>query len=152
GNGQGGPGYKIPNEPNDKVKFDKGGKFAMANAGPNTGGSQFFITEGARTMLNQGYTIFGEVVEGTDGEEIVKKIARAEIGQFNPDGTGRPKVDVVVQSVKIVRVPKGTATADVLKELGGSAPATEPEATKAEAPKDHEHKEGDGHVHTEGDG
>jgi cyclophilin family peptidyl-prolyl cis-trans isomerase len=65
GTGMGGPGYEFQNEVSD-LSFDKAGVVAMANAGPDTNGSQFFITFGPADWLNGGYTIFGQVVEGMD--------------------------------------------------------------------------------------
>jgi cyclophilin family peptidyl-prolyl cis-trans isomerase len=65
GTGAGGPGYEFVNEDND-LKFDKAGVVAMANAGRDTNGSQFFITFGPQDYLNGGYTIFGQVVSGMD--------------------------------------------------------------------------------------
>jgi peptidyl-prolyl cis-trans isomerase A (cyclophilin A) len=65
GTGMGGPGYKFEDEFSD-LKFDKPGKLAMANAGPNTNGSQFFITVAATPWLTNRHTIFGQVVEGQD--------------------------------------------------------------------------------------
>jgi len=73
--GSGGPGYQLPNETKPDVKFDRPGRLAMANAGPDTGGSQFFITEVPRPSLNGGYTIFGQC----DGEEVVKAVARVPV-------------------------------------------------------------------------
>jgi peptidyl-prolyl cis-trans isomerase A (cyclophilin A) len=73
GTGMGGPGYKFADEIGPDNKFDKPGLLAMANAGPNTNGSQFFITEVPTPHLNKGHTIFGEVVKGF---ELVPKIAR----------------------------------------------------------------------------
>jgi cyclophilin family peptidyl-prolyl cis-trans isomerase len=65
GTGAGGPGYKFVNEDSD-LKFDKAGVVAMANAGRDTNGSQFFITFGPAETLNGGYTIFGQVISGMD--------------------------------------------------------------------------------------
>ena len=65
GTGGGGPGYEFENEESD-LTFDKAGVVAMANAGPDTNGSQFFITFGPTPHLNGGYTIFGQVIEGMD--------------------------------------------------------------------------------------
>src|SRR4030095_4841977 len=65
GTGMGGPGYQFENE-NSDLTFDKPGVVAMANAGPDTNGSQFFITFGPTPQLNGGYTIFGQVIEGMD--------------------------------------------------------------------------------------
>jgi len=73
GTGTGGPGYRFEDEIGPDNRFDKPGLLAMANAGPNTNGSQFFITEVPTPHLNRGHTIFGEVVKGF---ELVPKIAR----------------------------------------------------------------------------
>ena len=97
GNGMGGPGYKFEDETKvSSHRFDKPGKLAMANAGPNTNGSQFFITVAPTEWLTGKHTIFGEVVEGYD---VVEKISNVPRG-----GNDRPKKDVTVQSVKIERV------------------------------------------------
>jgi peptidyl-prolyl cis-trans isomerase A (cyclophilin A) len=74
GTGTGGPGYKFEDEFRSGRKFDKAGLLAMANSGPNTNGSQFFITEVPTPWLNGKHTIFGEVTAGFD---LVPKIARA---------------------------------------------------------------------------
>ena len=74
GNGMGDPGYKFKNETSPTVKFDRPGRLAYANAGPDTNGSQFFITEEAYPSLNGGYTIFGQCDPAA--VELVKKIAR----------------------------------------------------------------------------
>jgi peptidyl-prolyl cis-trans isomerase A (cyclophilin A) len=74
GTGTGGPGYKFQDEIGPDNKFTKPGLLAMANAGPGTNGSQFFITEIATPWLDKGHTIFGEVVKGV---ELVPKITRA---------------------------------------------------------------------------
>ena len=74
GTGTGGPGYKFADEIGPDNAFTRPGLLAMANAGPNTNGSQFFITEVETPWLNKGHTIFGEVVRGG---ELVPKIARA---------------------------------------------------------------------------
>ncbi|MDD2922063.1 MAG: peptidylprolyl isomerase [Anaerolineales bacterium] len=65
GSGMGGPGYEFVNEDSD-LTFNKAGVVAMANAGRDTNGSQFFITFGPTEQLNGGYTIFGQVIEGMD--------------------------------------------------------------------------------------
>jgi cyclophilin family peptidyl-prolyl cis-trans isomerase len=83
GTGGGGPGYEFVNEDND-LKFDKAGVVAMANAGRDTNGSQFFITFGPADFLNGGYTIFGQVTEGMD---VVNAITRRDPDQ-QPTFTG----------------------------------------------------------------
>ncbi|MFN0061762.1 MAG: peptidylprolyl isomerase [Myxococcaceae bacterium] len=94
GRGTGGPGYQFEDEFKSGRKFDKPGLLAMANAGPNTNGSQFFITVVATPWLSGKHTIFGEVVSGQD---IVNRVAN-EI----PKGAGdRPKTDVVLQTLTI---------------------------------------------------
>ena len=96
GNGTGGPGYQFEDETKGSPhRFDKPGKLAMANAGPNTNGSQFFITVAPTTWLTGKHTIFGEV---TEGQDVVDKITSL------PRNTqDRPKKDVKVNSVKIER-------------------------------------------------
>jgi len=74
GDGTGDPGYKFKNETSPDVTFDRPGRLAYANAGPDTNGSQFFITEVPYPSLNGGYTIFGQCDD--DAVELVKKIAR----------------------------------------------------------------------------
>ncbi|HTK94525.1 MAG TPA: peptidylprolyl isomerase [Terriglobales bacterium] len=96
GTGFGGPGYKFQDETaGSPHKFDKPGKLAMANAGPNTNGSQFFITVAATTWLTGKHTIFGEVVEGM---EIVNKISKAKTV-----ANDKPAKEIRVNSVTIER-------------------------------------------------
>jgi len=97
GNGMGGPGYRFEDETiGSPHKFDKPGKLAMANSGPNSNGSQFFLTVAPTTWLTGKHTIFGEVVEGQD---IVTKISLVPRG-----GQDKPQKPVVVESVTIERV------------------------------------------------
>ncbi len=98
GNGMGSPGYKFNDETNDKV-FDKKGVLAMANSGPNTNGSQFFITVAPTPWLNGHHTIFGQVIEGQD---IVDKISEVPRDQANGD---RPLTEVKLTRIVIQRYP-----------------------------------------------
>jgi peptidyl-prolyl cis-trans isomerase A (cyclophilin A) len=96
GTGMGGPGYQFEDETKGSAhRFDKAGKLAMANAGPNTNGSQYFITVGKTDWLTGKHTIFGEVVEGYDVVEKISKVAR--------NRQDRPNKDVVVTSLTIER-------------------------------------------------
>jgi peptidyl-prolyl cis-trans isomerase A (cyclophilin A) len=96
GTGMGGPGYQFEDETKGSPhKFDRPGKLAMANAGPNTNGSQFFLTVAPTTWLTGKHTIFGEVVEGQD---VVDKITRVPRNRQD-----RPLNDVVLNSVTIER-------------------------------------------------
>ncbi|HET9282870.1 MAG TPA: peptidylprolyl isomerase [Candidatus Angelobacter sp.] len=96
GTGMGGPGYKFQDETKGSPhKFDKTGKLAMANAGPGTNGSQFFITVAATPWLTGNHTIFGEVVEGQD---VVDKISKVQRGRQD-----RPVKDVVINAITIER-------------------------------------------------
>ena len=97
GNGMGGPGYRFEDETKGSPhKFDTPGKLAMANSGPNTNGSQFFITVAPTTSLTGKHTIFGEFVEG---QNIVTKISLVPKG-----GQDKPHKPVVLESVVIERV------------------------------------------------
>ena len=97
GTGTGGPGYRFQDETkNSPHRFDKPGKLAMANSGPNTNGSQFFITVAPTQWLTGNHTIFGEVVEG---QGIADKISKVPRGRQD-----KPNNDVVLNSVTIERV------------------------------------------------
>ncbi len=97
GTGMGGPGYQFGDETKGSPhKFDKPGKLAMANAGPNTNGSQFFITVASTDWLTGNHTIFGEVVEGQD---VVEKIVNVPRGAQD-----KPKKEVRISSLVIERV------------------------------------------------
>jgi len=95
GTGTGGPGYTFKDETDNGLKFDKPGLLAMANAGPNTNGSQFFITEVTTPWLNGHHTIFGQVVSSKD-LDIVKKIARVDC-----DLSDKPLEDVIINKITI---------------------------------------------------
>src|SRR5438552_156533 len=94
GTGRGGPGYQFEDEfPDGAPTFDRPGLLAMANAGPNTNGSQFFVTVAATPWLSGKHTIFGEVVEGMD---VVEAISTAD-----RDSRDRPRSDVVLERVEV---------------------------------------------------
>ena len=97
GTGTGGPGYRFDDEPHPELTFDKPYLLAMANAGPNTNGSQFFITVAPTTWLNFKHTIFGEVAD-QPSRDVVDAIAAVETGAQD-----RPKQDVVIESITISR-------------------------------------------------
>ena len=94
GTGTGGPGYRFEDEcPPGGPSFDRPGLLAMANAGPNTNGCQFFVTVAPATWLTGKHTIFGEVTEGYD---VVEAIAKVRTG-----GQDRPADDVVIERIEI---------------------------------------------------
>ena len=98
GNGMGGPGYAFNDEFDPGLNFDRPGRLAMANSGPNSNGSQFFITEQATEFLNQHYTLFGQCDDASVA--VVKAIARVQ-----RDSNDKPLTTVLLRKVTIV--PEG---------------------------------------------
>jgi peptidyl-prolyl cis-trans isomerase A (cyclophilin A) len=97
GTGTGGPGYRFNDEFHGELVFDKPYLLAMANAGPNTNGSQFFITVEATPWLNMKHSIFGEVAD-QESRDVVDAIAAVPTGRAD-----RPNTDVVINSITITR-------------------------------------------------
>jgi cyclophilin family peptidyl-prolyl cis-trans isomerase len=93
GSGRGGPGYQIDDEFNPELRHSDEGILSMANAGPNTGGSQFFITLAATPWLDDRHAVFGKVV---DGMEVIRKLGQVETGRND-----RPVKDVVMEKVEL---------------------------------------------------
>jgi peptidyl-prolyl cis-trans isomerase A (cyclophilin A) len=97
GTGTGGPGFRFEDEFHPELSFDRPYLLAMANAGPNTNGSQFFITVAPTTWLNFKHSIFGEVAD-QESRDVVDALAAVATGQND-----RPREDVVITSIDITR-------------------------------------------------
>ena len=119
GNGSGGPGYSFRDEQSD-LTFDVAGRLAMANSGPNTNGSQFFITEVPTPHLNGHYNIFGQC----DNNDLVKQIARMATDPRND----RPFSPVKINHVKIID-PRHPAAATPAKKPAASTTTKKPAST-----------------------
>ena len=124
GTGTGDPGYLFADEFNPNLNFDVAGRLAMANSGPNTNGSQFFITEAPADYLDQHYTIFGQCDDA--GVSVVKSIARVE-----RDANDKPLQAVTLNKVIIVpegqSIPPAPAAPPVSPAPPEAAPATPPQ-------------------------
>ena len=95
GTGTGGPGYRFDDEISPNLSFDSPGILAMANAGPNTNGSQFFITVSSTPHLTGSHTIFGKVTDGQDVADAISIVPTA--------GANRPLSDVIINTIEIIR-------------------------------------------------
>lgn len=133
GTGEGGPGYQFQNENSPALRFDVPGRLAMANAGPDTNGSQFFITETAKPELNGSYTIFGQCDEHT--VELVASIARVE-----RNANDKPLTPVVINKVTVV--PAGQPVPPIPVAPGpqnvvppGASPISHPPAAQLPPPR-----------------
>ncbi len=125
GTGMGGPGYKFADEIVDSLKHTKKGILSMANSGPATNGSQFFITLKETPWLNGRHTVFGEVVKG---QEVVDSI-----GVIETEAQGKPKDSIVIKEMNIIRQGSDAKAFDGAKAF--SAALEKAEAEKAEADK-----------------
>lgn len=124
GTGEGDPGYKFKNETSPDLQFDRPGRLAYANAGPDTNGSQFFVTEVPYPSLNGGYTIFGQCDDPS--VELVKKIAR-----LPRNGNDRPNDPPKINKITILHA--GGTHAPVHKAV--HKPAPKPAAPKTSTPQ-----------------
>lgn len=132
GTGTGDPGYKFKNETTPDLQFDRPGRLAYANAGPDTNGSQFFITEVPYPSLNGGYTIFGQCDNAT--VDLVKKIAR-----MPRDGNDKPNDSVKINKITILHAGGAHApvhrAARLFPPAGVRTGSEMPKAAPKSAPK-----------------
>ena len=110
GTGSGGPGYKFPNEIVDTLRHDTKGVLSMANSGPDSNGSQFFITLKETPWLDGMHTVFGRIVKGQDVVDTIGTVETKKPGD-------RPVEDIVIQEVNIIRKGKEAENFDAPKVL-----------------------------------
>ena len=128
GTGMGDPGYRFEDEFVPSLKHSKKGILSMANSGPNTNGSQFFITEVATDWLNFRHTIFGQVIQG---EDVISKITSVKTGAQD-----RPVDPVVIKKVEIIRVGKDAQKWDAPKVFDAFMKEQNAKAQKLESQKE----------------
>ncbi len=116
GTGSGGPGYKFPDEFHPNLKHDKPGVLSMANSGPKTNGSQFFITEVPTPHLDGKHSVFGELVKGIEVQDTISNVKVA---------SSKPIEDVVIQKVIIIRKGKDAKNFDAVKVYQEELPLIE---------------------------
>ena len=127
--GMGDPGYKFADEFVDTLTFTKKGQLAMANSGPATNGSQFFITEKATKWLNFRHTIFGQVIQG---EDVISKITDEQTSKED----SRPKNPVIIKKIEIIRVGKDAQKWDAPKVFDAFMKEQNAKAQKLESQKE----------------
>ncbi len=125
--GTGNPGYKFKDEFNDSLVHDKKGILSMANGGPTTNGSQFFITLKPTPWLNGVHTVFGEVIKGMDVLDTIANVATSQAPQKD-----KPVVDVVMNTVEIIRNGKEAKKFDAVQIMTDYFAAEEERLAKAE--------------------
>ena len=125
--GEGDPGYKFADEFVDTLRYTRKGQLGMANSGPATNGSQFFITEVATDWLNFRHTIFGQVIQG---EDVISKITSVKTGAQD-----RPVDPVVIKKVEIIRVGKDAQKWDAPKVFDAFMKEQNAKAQKLESQK-----------------
>ena len=126
--GEGDPGYKFADEFVDTLRYTRKGQLGMANSGPATNGSQFFITEVATDWLNFRHTIFGQVIQG---EDVISKITSVKTGAQD-----RPVDPVVIKKVEIIRVGKDAQKWDAPKVFDAFMKEQNTKAQKLESQKE----------------
>ncbi len=127
--GMGDPGYKFADEFVDTLTFTKKGQLAMANSGPATNGSQFFITEKATEWLNFRHTIFGQVIQG---EDVISKITDEQTSEED----SRPRNPVIIKKVEIIRVGKDAQKWDAPKVFDAFMKEQNAKAQKLESQRE----------------